>query len=74
MGYLVLTRREDESLYLTIDPAADRQELLRQLEHEGIEVWMTEIKSLREAKIGIRAPDGINIARAELVGNERYSR
>lgn len=67
MGYLVLTRREDESLVLTIDPTADRQELLRQLEQEGIEVTITEIRSSSQAKVGIRAPDGINIARAELL-------
>ena len=66
MGYLVLTRRADESRGLTIDPSVDRQELLRQLEQDGIDIRLVAIRP-QQVKIGIRAPDGINIARAELV-------
>lgn len=68
MGYLILTRRPDESLVLTIDPAADRQELLRQLEQDGLDIRLVAIRP-QQVKIGIRAPDGVYIDRAELVAS-----
>lgn len=64
MGYLVLTRRVDESLVLTLDPSVDRQELLRQLEQDGLDIRLVAIRP-HQVKIGIRAPDGVCISRIE---------
>lgn len=62
---LFITRREGESILLKLRPDADHQEVIRQLMDDGIEITVSSIKT-SQVKIGVHAPRGISIARADL--------
>lgn len=64
MSYLVLTRKQSETLVIKTAPGADEQALLEQLRTTGIEVIMVSEGS---AKLGIRAPKELEILRSELL-------
>lgn len=66
MGYLVLTRREGESLNISIRPGADVDDLVQDLLQHGITIGISELNGT-QAKIGISAPDDLLILREELV-------
>ncbi|WP_313553924.1 carbon storage regulator [Stutzerimonas nitrititolerans] len=70
MGRLVLTRRTHEQLRLTRDASAD--DLLDQLEDEGIWVTVVEVEDEDEdedeAGRAIEAPEGLLVLRDELIG------
>lgn len=65
MGYLVLSRREGESIHLSIADDADLAEVLEQLK-TGIYIDITQIKG-GQAKFGIEAPTLIRVHRLELL-------
>lgn len=66
MGYLVLTRREGEKITLRVQPGTDADDLLAQLLLDGITIDVLETSGTR-ARIGIEAPQDLQILRAELV-------
>lgn len=65
MGYLVLTRREGEKITLRVQPGTDADDLLAQLLLDGITIEVLESSGSR-ARIGIAAPQDLQILRAEL--------
>lgn len=65
MGYLVLTRREGEKITIRVQPGTDPDELLEQLMIDGITIDVLETAGSR-ARIGIEAPQDLQILRAEL--------
>ena len=65
MGYLVLSRREGEQITLRVQPGTDPNVLLAQLLLDGIKVIVTGIKG-SQVKIGIEAPNDLQILREEL--------
>jgi len=65
MGYLVLSRREGESIHLSIDPDADPAAVLEQLQ-AGIYIDVAQIKS-GQVRLSIEAPDAVVVLRGELV-------
>lgn len=67
MGYLSLTRREGESIRLTIDPGVDTEKLLRLLLRDGITVHVHRGQRDGHIRVGIEAPQQIQISRDELV-------
>ena len=64
MPYLVVGRRLDEKIVLRLAPGADEQALLEHLRTDGIEIVMASEGNVR---IGARAPEEIQILRAELL-------
>lgn len=66
MGYLVLTRKEGEHITIKAEPGTDAQELLAQLLLDGITVGVSKAEEGR-ARIGIEAPQDLQILRTELV-------
>lgn len=65
MGYLVLARREGETITLRAKPGADPADLLASFLVDGITVELAEIDGSR-VKLAIEAPKAIEIMRAEL--------
>ncbi|MCQ4258153.1 carbon storage regulator [Stutzerimonas stutzeri] len=65
MGYLVLTRTEGERITLRVQPGTDADDLLAQLLLDGITIRVGHLKS-GQVKIGIEAPEDLQILRAEL--------
>jgi sRNA-binding carbon storage regulator CsrA len=66
MGYLVLTRKENEQIRLTINPGVDTNQLLLHLLRDGITINVGEIQNKR-IRIGIEAPNEVLVMRDELV-------
>lgn len=64
MGLLTVTRREHESICLTVSPDADL-ESLRDALTSGIVIRISNIK-LGKCRVQIDAPDEIEILRSEL--------
>lgn len=64
MPYLVVGRRLDEKIVLRLAPGADEQALIGHLRTDGIEIVMASEGNVR---IGVRAPEEIQILRAELL-------
>lgn len=65
MGYLVLSRREGESITLRVRPGTCPEGLLEQLLLDGITVTLKDTQAGR-AKIVIEAPLDMHILRSEL--------
>jgi sRNA-binding carbon storage regulator CsrA len=65
MGYLVLSRKEGDSLHLSIDPEADPAKVLEQL-RSGIYIDITQIEG-SQVRLGIEAPDELIVLRGELL-------
>lgn len=69
MGFLTITRREGESIHLSIDPGVDTQKLLSLLLRDGITIHVHRGQRDRHIRVGIEAPRQIKISRDELVGD-----
>lgn len=67
MGYLTLTRKEGESIRLTVDPGVDVEKLIRQLLRDGITVHVGAVKPQGQVRISIDAPQQVCILREELL-------
>lgn len=67
MGFLTVTRREGESIPLTIAPGVDAEKLLRLLLRDGITIHVHRGQRDGHIRIGIEAPQQIKISRDELV-------
>ncbi|HHG4467952.1 MULTISPECIES: carbon storage regulator [Pseudomonadaceae] len=67
MGFLTVTRREGETIRLTIDPGVDTEKLLALLLRDGITIHMHRGQRDGHIRVGIEAPKQIQISRAELV-------
>lgn len=72
MGRLMLTRRAGEQVRLTVKPSASVNDLIDQLEDEGIWITVVETEAGR-ARLAIEAPDGLLILRDELVEHDEPS-
>ncbi|MDT3721623.1 carbon storage regulator [Pseudomonas oryzihabitans] len=66
MSYLVLTRRTDEIINLSLKPGADEEQVLDQLFNGGINVRILKVQGGR-VQVGIQAPADISIMRQELL-------
>lgn len=67
MGFLTLTRREGESIRLTIDPGVDTEKLLTLLLRDGITIHIHRGQRDGHIRVGIEAPKQVKISREELV-------
>lgn len=68
MGRLVLTRRVDEQIRLTLKPGASIDDLLAELEQIGI--WITVVETDRgQARLAIEAPEQLLVLRDELLSS-----
>lgn len=68
MGYLTVTRREGETIRLTIDPCVDTEKLFKQLLRDGITVHVGAFQGQSQLSIGIEAPKQVLILRDDLIG------
>ena len=66
MSYLVLTRRNNEIINLSLKPGADEEQLLNQLFNGGINIRILKVQGDR-VQVGIQAPPEIAIMRQELL-------
>lgn len=66
MSYLVLTRRTNEVINLSLKPGADEEQVLDQLFNGGINVRILKVQGDR-VQVGIQAPADISIMRQELL-------
>lgn len=66
MSYLVLTRRTDEIINLSLKPGADEEQVLDQLFNGGINIRILKVQGDR-VQVGIQAPTDISILRQELL-------
>jgi sRNA-binding carbon storage regulator CsrA len=68
---LILGRKAGQKIVITIDPAADPQELLRALQADGIEIAVKDIGDHGTyVRLMIDAPRELLVLRAELVSTE----
>jgi len=66
MGRLVLSRRADEQIRLTLKPGASIDDFLDELERVGI--WITVVQTDRgRARLAIEAPEQMLVLRDELI-------
>lgn len=72
MGRLVLSRRADEQIRLTLKPGASIDDFLDELERVGI--WITVVQTDRgRARLAIEAPEQLLVLRDELIpGHESF--
>ncbi len=72
MGRLVLSRRADEQIRLTLKPGASIDDLLDELEQVGI--WITVVQTDGgRARLAIEAPEQLLVLRDELIsGHESF--
>ncbi|WP_313009318.1 carbon storage regulator [Stutzerimonas nitrititolerans] len=66
MGRLVLSRRADEQIRLTLKPGASIDDLLDELEQVGIWITVVETDGGR-ARLAIEAPEQLLVLRDELI-------
>ena len=66
MGYLVLQRKQGETIHLQIAPGTDALELAKKLEKGGITLFFNSMDGSK-VRIGIEAPNELNILRGELL-------
>ncbi|WP_295464418.1 carbon storage regulator [uncultured Pseudomonas sp.] len=66
MSYLVLTRRTNEVINLSLKPGANEEQVLDQLFNGGINVRILKVQGDR-VQVGIQAPADISIMRQELL-------
>lgn len=67
MGQLILSRRDGERIHLSIDPGADIEQLVQQLQSGGITIQIHTGISSGQVRVGIDAPRNISILRGELI-------
>jgi hypothetical protein len=66
VGRLTLMRRVNERVRLTLKPGASVDDLLDQLEDEGI--WITVVTAeAGRTRLAVEAPDGLLVLRDELI-------
>lgn len=65
MTYLVLSRKEGEKITLRAQPGTDCEALLLQLLVDGITIRVGQVSG-GQVKIGVDAPQDLQILRAEL--------
>ncbi|AHY42747.1 carbon storage regulator [Stutzerimonas kunmingensis] len=66
MGRLVLSRRADEQIRLTLKPGASIDDFLDELEQVGI--WITVVQTDGgRARLAIEAPEQLLVLRDELI-------
>lgn len=72
MGRLVLSRRADEQIRLTLKPGASIDDFLDELEQVGI--WITVVQTDGgRARLAIEAPEQMLVLRDELIpGHESF--
>lgn len=66
MSYLVLTRRTDEIINLSLKPVADEEQVLDLLFNGGINIRILKVQGDR-VQVGIQAPTDISVMRQELL-------
>lgn len=66
MSYLVLTRRNNEIINLSLKPGADEEQVLNQLFNGGINIRILKVQGDR-VQVGVQAPTDISIMRQELL-------
>jgi len=66
MFYLVLTRRTDEIINLSLKPGADEEQVLDLLFNGGINIRILKVQGDR-VQVGIQAPTDISVMRQELL-------
>ncbi|MCD4865400.1 carbon storage regulator [Pseudomonas sp. PLB05] len=66
MSYLVLTRRTDEIINLSLKPGGDEEQVLDLLFNGGINIRILKVQGDR-VQVGIQAPVDISIMRQELL-------
>lgn len=66
MSYLILTRRTDEIINLSLKPGADEEQVLDLLFNGGINIRILKVQGDR-VQVGIQAPADISIMRQELL-------
>ncbi|MBH3328091.1 carbon storage regulator [Pseudomonas oryzihabitans] len=66
MSYLVLTRRTDEIINLSLKPGADEEQVLDLLFNGGINICILKVQGDR-VQVGIQAPTDISVMRQELL-------
>jgi len=66
MSYLVLTRRTDEIINLSLKPGADEDQVLDLLFNGGINIRILKVQGDR-VQVGIQAPTDISVMRQELL-------
>lgn len=66
MSYLVLTRRTDEIINLSLKPGADEEQVLDLLFSGGINIRILKVQGDR-VQVGIQAPTDISVMRQELL-------
>lgn len=65
---LILTRKEGESLHLSLDPNAPCELTARELFAAGpIVVTLTELRDFGGVRLGIEAPQEVIVLREELI-------
>jgi len=64
MSYLVLTRRTDEIINLSLKPGADEEQVLDLLFNGGINIRILKVQGDR-VQVGIQAPTDISVMRQE---------
>ncbi|MOA31541.1 carbon storage regulator [compost metagenome] len=65
---LILGRKSGQKIVITIDPAADPQELLRALQVDGIEITVKDISDHgTQVRLMVDAPRELLVLREELV-------
>lgn len=70
MGRLIVSRRTNEQIRLTLKPGASVEDLLEELQDTGIWITMVETDGAR-ARLAIDAPDQLLILREELITDEQ---
>ncbi|MGM3386879.1 carbon storage regulator [Stutzerimonas stutzeri] len=72
MGRLILSRRADEQIRLTLKPGASIDDLLDEMEQVGI--WITVVETDRgQARLAIEAPEQLLVLREELISSHESS-
>ncbi len=72
MGRLILSRRADEQIRLTLKPGASIDDLLDEMEQVGI--WITVVETDRgQARLAIEAPEQLLVLRDELISSHESS-
>ena len=66
MSYLVLTRRTDEIINLSLKPGANEEQVLDLLFNGGINIRILKVQG-DHVQVGIQAPTDISVMRQELL-------
>ncbi len=72
MGRLILSRRADEQIRLTLKPGASIDDFLDELEQVGIWITVVETDGGR-ARLSIEAPEQLLVLRDELIPSDELA-